>query len=308
MQCHKPVLLEESATYLNVHAGDVIVDCTLGLGGHAEVILENIVPHGVLIGIDRDTSALREAQKRLEKYTKNYRVFHSNYARIDEVVASSGYDQVNGILLDLGMSSYQLDGCRGFSFQRDAALDMRMDSDQELSASDIVNTYTKEELKKILKEYGEVKSAGSIAEKIIRKRAKGEIKTTFELLDALHMSPTSRGKTKVHPATRIFQALRIAVNNELAGVEEVLPKAINLLVKGGRICVISFHSLEDRIVKKTFGYFAAKCVCPVDFPVCICEKRQEIKILTRKPVVPGDEEIYGNPRARSARMRVAEKL
>jgi len=216
---------------------------------------------------------------------------------------------VDAVLFDLGLSSLQLENAeRGFSFQFDAPLDMRMDRDARITAYDVVNKYPKEELTRIFREYGEVDAPGAVAQMITRARTQGAIRTTFELMRALHIDRERRYYEKIHPATKIFQAIRIAVNDEVGALEEALPKAINLLRPGGRIGVISFHSLEDRIVKKTFDYFGKKCVCPPDFPICVCDKKETLKIVTKKPMTPSAAEVVDNPRARSAKLRIAEKI
>jgi len=306
---HKPVLLDEVIAHLGLRNGSVVVDCNVGTGGHAEAILERIAPDGRYIGIDLDAEALRAARERLGAYEGKFLMCRSNFRRVDEVVKGALFQQVDAVLFDLGISSLQLESdLRGFSFQHDAPLDMRMDRDARVTAFDVVNKYPKEELARIFREYGEVDAPGAVAQAIDRARAQGALRTTFELMRALRIDRERRFNEKVHPATKIFQAIRIAVNDEIGALEEALPKAVNLLKPGGRIGVISFHSLEDRIVKKAFEYFAKKCVCPPDFPICVCDKKETIRILTKKPLTPGEAELADNPRARSAKLRIAEKI
>jgi 16S rRNA (cytosine1402-N4)-methyltransferase len=306
---HTPVLLDEVVSLLGLTRGSVVVDCNVGTGGHAGDILERISPDGRYIGIDVDADALKAARERLGAYEGKFLLFRANFRRIDEIVQGALFERVDAVLFDLGVSSLQLDsGLRGFSFRHDAPLDMRMDREGRVTAYDVINKYPKEELTRIFREYGEAESPGAAAHAIDRARVQQPIRTTGELLRVLHIDRERRYYEKIHPATKIFQAIRIEVNDEIGALEEALPKAVNLLRMGGRIGVISFHSLEDRIVKKTFEYFAKKCVCPPDFPICVCDKRETLRILTKKPVTPGAAETAGNPRARSAKLRVAEKI
>jgi len=306
---HRPVLLNEAVSHLRLKDGCIAVDCNVGTGGHSEAVLASIVPHGRLIGIDLDAEALASARARLTHYEGKFMLARANFRRIDEVVSGALFDQVDAILFDLGVSSLQLEsGVRGFSFKHDAPLDMRMDKDARLTAYDIVNKFSKDELTRIFREYGECDHARSLAQSIERARLSQPIRTTYELMDVLRIRRERRAHERIHPATQVFQALRIAVNDEMGALEEALPKAVNLLKPGGRIAVISFHSLEDRIVKKTFEYFAKQCVCPPDFPICVCDKKPALSVLTKKPIVAGPDEMADNPRARSAKLRVAEKI
>ena len=306
---HVSVLLDECIAGLNIKPDGIYVDGTLGGAGHSSRIAA-LLTTGRLIGIDRDPIALEAAAKRLEPYKDRVTLVHSNFSEIAKVLSQLGISGVDGILLDLGVSSPQLDdGERGFSYMVDAPLDMRMDSGDARDAGFIVNNYSCEELKKILYEYGEERYAPQIAAAICRRREEKPIATTLELVDIIRSAmPASALREKQHPAKRSFQAIRIAVNDELNSVAKVMEDAIPLLNPGGRLAVITFHSLEDRIVKNAMASAAKGCTCPPSFPVCVCGKKPLVKIITRKPIVSSEEELERNPRARSAKLRICEKL
>ena len=306
---HVSVLLEECIQGLAIKPEGIYVDGTLGGAGHSSRIAARL-RGGRLIGIDRDEIALEAAGKRLEPYKDRVTLVHSNFSRIDSVLEELGIPGVDGILLDLGVSSPQLDdGSRGFSYMADAPLDMRMDHSDTLSADTVVNTWPYEELKRILYEYGEERYAPQIASAICKRRESAPIKTTLELVEIIRSAmPASALREKQHPAKRSFQAIRIAVNDELNSVARVMEDAIPRLNPGGRLAVITFHSLEDRIVKNAMASAAKGCTCPPSFPVCVCGKKPKVKLITRKPIVSADEELERNPRARSAKLRICEKL
>ena len=306
---HVSVLLEECLDALAIKPDGIYVDGTLGGAGHSSRIAEKLTT-GRLIGIDRDEVALEAAGKRLEPFGDRVTLVHSNFSRIDSVLDELNIPAVDGILLDLGVSSPQLDdGSRGFSYMADAPLDMRMDHSDTLSADTVVNSWSYEELKRILYEYGEERFAPQIAAAICKRRESAPIRTTLELVEIIRSAmPASALREKQHPAKRSFQAIRIAVNDELNSVARVMEDAIPRLNPGGRLAVITFHSLEDRIVKNAMAAAAKGCTCPPSFPVCVCGKKPEVKIITRKPIVSGEEELERNPRARSAKLRVCEKL
>lgn len=305
---HIPVLREQCIECLNIKEGGVYVDGTLGGGGHSSCVLKRLNNTGRLIGIDRDSEALAHTSKRLAEYP-NVTYVKDNHENIKSILQELGINEVDGILLDLGVSSYQLDEpSRGFSYMHDASLDMRMNKDQEFTAHDVVNQYSEEALSKIFFEYGEEKYSKSIARKIVDSRKKQEIKTTFELVDIIKSAiPTKARNEKQHPAKRVFQAIRIEVNGELIDLERALKDSVMSLKKGGRLLVITFHSLEDRIVKKTFENLQGKCTCPPDFPKCICGFESYGKVITKKPIIAEDNELIENPRARSAKLRVFER-
>lgn len=307
---HKSVLLNETIDLLNVREGGIYVDGTIGGAGHSREILKRIGNDGLLIGIDQDTNALKKADSVLSKIGSNYKLFHSNYKNFEDILNELNIDKVDGILLDLGVSSYQFDeGSRGFSYNYDARLDMRMDTTSNLSAWEIVNEYSKEELTKIIKDYSEERFASKIADKIVKKRSIKPIDTTFELVEVIKEAIPLKFRVKGgHPAKKTFQALRIETNDELGVLRNALDRMINRLNKNGRIAIISFHSLEDRIVKETFKYRFLDCVCPPESPVCTCDKKREVEIITRKPVVATEKELKENNRAHSAKLRVAEKI
>ena len=290
--------------------GDITVDGTVGGGGHAEAILENTAPDGILIGIDADADALGAAKKRLARFGERTILVKGNFADMETILAEEKIGKVDGILLDLGVSSHQLDTAeRGFSFAQDAPLDMRMDRSNPKSASDLVNTLPWEELARIIRNYGEERMAGRIARAIVKERTNSPIRTTTDLAGVVVRAfPRGAEHQRIHPATRTFQALRIAVNDELSSLRKALADGMERLKPGGRFSVISFHSLEDRIVKNAFRAGEKGCTCPPDLPVCACGRKPRLKVVTRKPVTPGDEEISDNPRARSAKLRTAERI
>ena len=306
---HVSVLLEECIEGLNIKPEGIYVDGTLGGAGHSSRIAAQLTT-GRLIGIDRDEIALAAAGERLAPFGNRVTLVHSNFCEIDSVLGRLGISGVDGILLDLGVSSPQLDdGARGFSYMVDAPLDMRMDSSDSLNAHTVVNTWPYEELKRILYEYGEERYAPQIASAICKRRETAPIETTLELVDVIRSAmPPAALREKQHPAKRSFQAIRIAVNDELNSVARVMEAAIPRLNPGGRLAVITFHSLEDRIVKNAMASAAKGCTCPPSFPVCVCGKKPKVKLITRKPIVSGEEELERNPRARSAKLRICEKI
>ena len=306
---HVSVLLNECMEALAVRPDGVYLDGTLGGAGHSREIARRLTS-GRLIGVDRDPAALRAAEARLEPWKGRVTLVHSNFREIDAILDGLGLEKVDGMLFDLGVSSPQLDdGPRGFSYMIDAPLDMRMDSGDSLTAWEIVNRWPREELRRILFEYGEERYAPLIAAAVERRRAERPIGTTLELVDVIKSAmPSQALREKQHPAKRSFQAIRIAVNDELNAVSEMMRQAIPRLKPGGRLAVITFHSLEDRIVKNAMQAAAKGCTCPPDFPVCVCGKFPQIRLLSRKPVVSGAEELERNPRARSAKLRAAEKI
>lgn len=304
---HVPVLLEEVLAWLAPRPGGTYVDATVGGGGHAAAILERIAPTGRLIGIDRDAEALALAGARLAPYAATVTLRHANYTAIRTVVADAGLEAVDGIVMDLGASSLQFEAPeRGFSFTRPGPLDMRMDRTQPTRAADLVNTLPEDELSRIIHTYGEERWARRIARTIVRRRP---LSTTDELAEAVSASIPRRAWPRgIHPATRTFQALRIATNRELEDLEAALPDAVGTLREGGRLCVITFHSLEDRIVKHLYVRLSRGCICSPGSPTCTCGGRRLVRVLTRKPVTPGLAELSANPRARSAKLRVAERI
>ncbi len=306
---HVSVLLEECIAGLNIRPDGIYVDGTLGGGGHSSRIAA-LLTTGRHIGIDRDPVALEAAGKRLEPYADRVTLVHANFCEMASVLKNLGISGVDGILLDLGVSSPQLDdGERGFSYMVDAPLDMRMNSQDTLSAYDVVNSWSYDQLKRILYDYGEERYAPKIAAAICSRRENAPIATTLELVDVIRGAmPASALREKQHPAKRSFQAIRIAVNDELGAVSKVMEDAIPLLNPGGRLAVITFHSLEDRIVKNAMAEAAKGCTCPPNFPVCVCGNKPKVKLITRKPIVSGEEELERNPRARSAKLRICEKL
>ena len=306
---HVSVLLDECIQALNIKPDGIYVDGTLGGAGHSSQIAARLTT-GRLIGIDRDPKALKAASERLAPYADRVTLVHSNFSQLDEVLDSLGIEGVDGILLDLGVSSPQLDEAeRGFSYMADAPLDMRMNSEDSLSAFEVVNTWPKEELRRILYEYGEERYAPQIAAAIDRRRAEKPIETTLELVDVIRSAmPPAALREKQHPAKRSFQAIRIAVNDELGAVGRVLEVAVPKLNRGGRLAIITFHSLEDRLVKNGMASNAKGCTCPPSFPVCVCGNKPKVKLISKKPIVSGEAELERNPRARSAKLRVCEKL
>ena len=306
---HVSVLLEECIEGLNIKPDGIYVDGTLGGAGHSSRIAA-LLTTGRHIGIDRDPIALKVAGERLAPWADRVTLVHSNFCEIAKVLDDLNIEGVDGILLDLGVSSPQLDEAeRGFSYMMDAPLDMRMNSEDSLSAHTVVNAWSYEELKRILYDYGEERYAPKIAAAICSRREQKPIETTLELVDIIRGAmPPAALREKQHPAKRSFQAIRIAVNDELGSVEKVMADAIPRLNPGGRLAVITFHSLEDRIVKNAMANAAKGCTCPPNFPVCVCGKKPQVKIITRKPIVSGDEELDRNPRARSAKLRICEKI
>ena len=306
---HISVLLEECIEGLNIKPDGIYVDGTLGGAGHSSRIAAALTT-GTLVGIDRDPVALQAAGERLASFGDRVKLVHSNFSEVAQVLQSLGLSGMDGMLMDLGVSSPQLDdGQRGFSYMTDAPLDMRMNNDDPFDASQLVNTWSQEELKRILYDYGEERYAPQIAAAICRRRAQKPIETTLELVDIIRSAmPPAALREKQHPAKRSFQAIRIAVNDELGSVEKVMGDAIRLLKPGGRLAVITFHSLEDRIVKNAMAAAAKGCTCPPNFPVCVCGKKPLVKLISRKPITASAEELEFNPRSRSAKLRVCEKL
>lgn len=306
---HVSVLLDECIDNLAIKPDGTYVDGTLGGAGHSSQIAKRL-DTGRLIGIDRDEVALAAAGERLSPYGDRITLVHSNFQEIDRILEELKIPAVDGILLDLGVSSPQLDdGSRGFSYMADAPLDMRMDRSTGITAYDVVNTWPREELRRILYDYGEERYAPQIAAAMDRRRAEKPIETTLELVDVIRSAmPPQALREKQHPAKRTFQAIRIAVNDELAAVEKVMRDAIPRLNPGGRLCVITFHSLEDRIVKSAMQAAAKGCICPPEFPVCVCGRKPQVRLVSRKPIVSTQKELDENPRARSAKLRVCEKL
>mgnify|MGYP004670409841 FL=1 len=304
---HKSVLLQECIEGLNIKENGIYVDGTLGGAGHSSEILKKLSSKGKLIGIDRDEEALKAAKERLKEY-ENVVYLHGNHDDIKELLKSIQIDKVDGILLDLGVSSYQLDErARGFSYMGEATLDMRMDKTQELTAKDVVNKYTEEKLSRIIEEYGEEKFAKNIARNIVKDRQISPIETTMQLVDIIRKSiPISKQKDG-HPAKRTFQAIRIEVNNEIEPLKETIRNCIECLKPEGRLCVITFHSLEDRAVKQAYSDAEGKCTCPKDLPYCVCGYHSEGKIINKKPIVASKEEQEENSRSKSAKLRIFEK-
>ena len=306
---HQPVLLAECIDGLAIRPDGIYVDGTLGRGGHSEEIAKQL-DTGRLICIDRDQAAIEAGKRRLAPYGSRVQFAHGNFQAVNEILDELSIPLVDGMLFDLGVSSPQLDeAARGFSYMADAPLDMRMDQSQTLTAWDVVNDWPRDELKRILYTYGEERYAPQIAGAIARARSEKPVETTGELVELIrHAMPAAALREKQHPAKRSFQAIRIAVNDELTAVEKMLPAAVSRLKTGGRIAVISFHSLEDRIVKTAYQSMAKGCICPPDFPVCVCGQKPTLKIITRKPITPGKQEETENPRARSAKLRVGQRI
>jgi len=306
---HTPVLYKEVMEMLNIRPDGTYVDGTAGGGGHASGIAERLSDKGLLVAVDRDREALRAAEKRLQGCKCRLKMLHTNYSDADSISEAAG-GMTDGILLDLGVSSYQLDNPdRGFSYMNDAPLDMRMDDSDRLTAYEVVNGYERSELARIIREYGEENWAARIAEFIEKARVEKPIESTGELTEIIKAAiPARARRTGPHPAKRTFQAIRIEVNDELGHLREAVSKLPDILTSGGRIAIITFHSLEDRIVKNEFDRRLNPCTCPKEFPVCVCGKVADVKRVTKKPIVPGTEETESNPRARSAKLRVLEKL
>jgi 16S rRNA (cytosine1402-N4)-methyltransferase len=307
---HRTVLLTETIEYLNVIPDGTYVDATLGGGGHSLEILKKLGQKGKLIGIDRDENAIKAAGDRLAQFSDRAVLIHGNFVDMAKLVNDAGVSRVDGIVMDLGVSSHQLDeGKRGFSYMQDAPLDMRMDRKQSLTAMEVVNTYAESDLARVISGYGEERWAKRIAAFIVRERNRGTIETTGQLVDIIKAAiPAAARRKGPHPAKRTFQALRIEVNDELGILERAVRDGVKLLGSGGRICVITFHSLEDRKIKTVFRELENPCTCPPGAPVCVCGKEPVARVITRKPVFPKEEEVRKNPRARSAGLRVAEKL
>ena len=306
---HKPVLLDECLEALAIKPDGIYLDGTLGRAGHSLEIVKRLTT-GRLIGIDRDETAIAAAQERLADYADRVTLVHSNFDRVGEILDELGIDGADGMLFDLGVSSPQLDDAgRGFSYRHDAPLDMRMDRTAALCAREVVNEWSYEELRRILFTYGEERYAPVIAKHIVQKRQEAPIETTLQLAQIIKAAmPAAALREKQHPAKRSFQAIRIAVNGELDALPPMLEAAADKLHTGGRLAVISFHSLEDRVIKQTMQALATGCTCPPNFPVCVCGKKPKMKLISRKPIVSGEAELAYNPRARSAKLRVAEKL
>ena len=306
---HKSVLLNETIEGLNVRKGKIYLDGTLGGAGHSYEILKKLHGTGLLIGIDQDQEALKAARERLSEF-KNVEYFNLNYIDFEKALDELGIEKIDGVLLDIGVSSYQFDNPeRGFSYRFDAPLDMRMDKSLEISAKDIVNTYSEDEITEIIREYGEEKWASRISKFIVQDRKNKKIDTTFELVEIIKNAiPAGARRNGPHPAKRTFQALRIEVNKELDVLKNSIDKFVHRLNPGGRIAIITFHSLEDRIVKNSFKYLEKDCICPPTSPICTCNKKREIKIITRKPITASEEELKENNRSHSAKLRIAEKL
>ena len=307
---HTSVLLEECIENLNIKPDGVYVDGTLGGGGHASEICRRLSKDGLLIGIDRDRDALAASKLRLSGYPCKKLFVQTNYSDIRQVLQEFGIDNIDGALLDLGVSSFQLDNSqRGFSYMHDAPLDMRMSQDDNFTAYDVVNSYDQKELRRIISGYGEEKWASRIASFIVNGRKDGPIETTGRLVELIKSAiPAKARREGPHPAKRTFQAIRIEVNDELGQLKDAISEFCDVLAPGGRLCVISFHSLEDRIVKETIAQRANPCTCPAEFPVCVCGKKADIDKITKKPILPSKEELEINPRSRSAKLRVCEKI
>ncbi|WP_302629764.1 16S rRNA (cytosine(1402)-N(4))-methyltransferase RsmH [uncultured Eubacterium sp.] len=306
---HVSVLLKETIDGLNINPDGIYVDGTLGGGGHAYEVCKHLSSKGRLIGIDQDSEALEAARERLSEFEDKVTMVRSNYCEIDTILKDLDIDKVDGIVLDLGVSSYQLDNLeRGFSYKADAPLDMRMDTRQMITASDVVNNYSENELYRIIRDYGEDRFAKNIAKHIVMARKKKPLTTTGELSEIVKESIPMKFQAKGgHPAKKTFQAIRIEVNNELKVLKDSIDTMIEHLNPGGRICIITFHSLEDRIVKTKFRENENPCTCPPDFPVCVCGKVSKGKVITRKPIIPSEEEIVNNKRAKSSKLRIFER-
>ena len=304
---HIPVLYYETLDNLVINPDGIYIDCTLGGGSHSEGILERLSDKGLLISIDQDTNAIEYSKKRLEKFGSKWKVFKGNFENIDTITYMAGIDKVDGILMDIGVSSKQLDDPdRGFSYRYDAKLDMRMNTDQKISAYDIVNTYSEEQLSKIIFEYGEERHARKIAKLIVEERKSSPIEKTSDLITLIKRTYPERASK--HPAKKTFQAIRIEVNRELEVLENAMSKAVDLLKIGGRLAIITFHSLEDRIVKNKFKDLATACKCPKDIPICVCGGVKKFEIITKKPIIPIDDELKNNNRAHSSKLRILERI
>jgi len=308
MLIHKPVLLKEVLELLDPQPNQNFIDCTLGAGGHTKAILEKTKPNGKILAIDWDENAIEAAKKNLKEYLLRLSLINDNFSNLKKIVEKNNFENIKGILLDLGLSSDQLEESgRGFTFQKDQPLDMRFNTEQELTAEKILNRRSEKDLTGIFKEFGEEKRSYKIAREIVKYRKKRKIKTTMQLVEIIERVK-GRARGKIHPATKIFQALRIAVNNELENLQKTLQQAIEIMPADSRFAIISFHSLEDRIVKRFFVRESKDCICPPEIPACGCDHKATLKIIIKKPVRPTEEEIAQNPRARSARLRVAERI
>lgn len=307
---HESVLLKECIDNLDIKEDGIYVDGTLGGAGHSKEILKKISSEGILIGIDRDKDALKESKKVLEKVNNNFKLVHGNFSDIKRILEKLNVKKIDGFLLDLGVSSYQIDNPkRGFSYMREGKLDMRMNQDQSLTAEKVINQYSYKKLVKIFFDYGEENHSKRIAKNIVNKRKEKKIKTTRQLVDVIKDSlPKKVLYSNSHPAKRIFQAVRIEVNNELGIIKDTIKDAVDLLKKDGKIVIITFHSLEDRIVKHTFKDLYNDCTCPDGMPICTCDEKKVIEIITKKPIYPSKKELDENSRSRSAKLRVAKKL
>lgn len=305
---HTSVLLWETINHLNIKPDGIYVDGTLGGGGHSFHICEKLSENGRLIGIDQDEDAIKAAGKRLEPFSDRVTIVRNNYCNMKAALLELGIEKVDGIVLDLGVSSYQLDTVeRGFSYKYDTALDMRMDTRQALTAKDIVNEYSEMELFRIIRDYGEDQFAKNIAKHIVLERQKTPIETTFQLNEIIKVSIPAKFRQNGHPSKKTFQAIRIECNRELEVLKDTMEDMVSLLNEGGRLCIITFHSLEDRIVKSAFKKFENPCECPPGFPVCVCGKKPLGKVISKKPILPSDEEMKENSRSKSAKLRVFEK-
>lgn len=306
---HTSVLPEESVDNLSIKSNGIYVDGTTGGGGHSRLIADKLSSEGRLIAIDRDKDALDAANRNLKDVKCRVDFVHSNYTEIKSVLNNLNISKIDGALLDLGVSSFQLDNeQRGFSYMKDAPLDMRMDAEDDFSAEDVVNVYSEKDLARIIREYGEEKWASRIARFIVKERQSGRIETTGQLVEIIKSAiPAGARREGPHPAKRTFQAIRIEVNDELKGLEDAVENFMDVLEVEGRFCIITFHSLEDRIVKNKFKDRENPCICPPEFPVCVCGRKPDIKIITKKPILPAEEEIEMNPRSRSAKLRCVEK-
>ena len=304
---HIPVLYYETLDNLVINPDGIYIDCTLGGGSHSEGILEKLSDKGLLISIDQDTNAIEYSKKRLEKFGSKWKVFKGNFENIDTIAYMAGVDKVDGILMDIGVSSKQLDDPkRGFSYRYDVKLDMRMNTEQKISAYDVVNTYSEEQLSKIIFEYGEERHARKIAKLIVEERKSSPIEKTSDLIALIKRAYPERASK--HPAKKTFQAIRIEVNRELEVLENAMSKAVELLKVGGRLAIITFHSLEDRIVKNKFKDLATACKCPKDIPICVCGGVKKFEIITKKPIIPIDDELKNNNRAHSSKLRILERI
>ena len=304
---HIPVLYYETLDNLVINPDGIYIDCTLGGGSHSEGILERLSDKGLLISIDQDINAIEYSKKRLEKFGSKWKVFKGNFENIDTIAYMAGVDKVDGILMDIGVSSKQLDDPkRGFSYRYDVKLDMRMNTEQKISAYDVVNTYSEEQLSKIIFEYGEERHARKIAKLIVEERKSSPIEKTSDLIALIKRAYPERASK--HPAKKTFQAIRIEVNRELEVLENAMSKAIELLKVSGRLAIITFHSLEDRIVKNKFKDLATACKCPKDIPICVCGGVKKFEIITKKPIIPIDDELKNNNRAHSSKLRILERI